>query len=216
MQLIIGNKNYSSWSLRPWLLLKQIEVEFEEIVIPLYKENSKSELLKYSPTGKVPSMIFRGQTIWDSLAICEFIADLYPKKNCWPKYIQDRALARCISHEMHSGFENIRKYMPMNCRKSCFLKVESIALKQEIDRVSDIWLTCRNQYSSEGSFLFGEFCIADAMFAPIALRFHSYGVQLNNIQRNYMDTILSLPAIEQWIFAGISETESIDLFEVNA
>jgi glutathione S-transferase len=214
MKLIIGNKNYSSWSLRPWLLLKQMEIEFEEVIIPLYQENSKSELLKYSPTGKVPTLTYKELTVWDSLAICEFISDLYPKKYCWPKYIQDRAFARSISNEMHSGFNAIRTAMPMNCRKSCLLNIDSKELQEEIDRVSEIWLTCRNQHSSEGPFLFGDFCIADAMFAPIAIRFHSYGVQLNKAQRDYMDTILSLPAIEQWIFAGISEAEFIDQYEV--
>jgi glutathione S-transferase len=214
MKLIIGNKNYSSWSLRPWLLLKHNDINFDEIMIPLYQDNTKAELLKYSPAGKVPTLIHQGQSIWDSLAICEFIAELYPDAKAWPINPQDRALARSISHEMHSGFMTIRNSLPMNCRKSMIFNVDSTQLQQEIDRIAEIWQSCRNNYSSVGPFLFGEFSIADAMYAPIVLRFQSYGIKVGTIQSEYMQTILSLPAIKDWISDGLLETEIIEVCEV--
>ena len=214
MKLIIGNKNYSSWSLRPWLLLKQFKVDFDEIRIPLYLENSKAELLKHSPSGKVPALIDKELNIWDSLAICEYIADCFPEFHCWPKDLQDRALARSISHEMHSGFMAIRNTLPMNCRKSIQYNVELKELQQDIDRILEIWQNCRNKYAFKGPYLFGEFSIADAMYAPIVLRFNSYGIKVDGIQKEYMQNILDLPSINEWISDGLIEVESIEMFEI--
>jgi len=214
--LVIGNKNYSSWSLRPWLLMKVKDVSFNEIKIPLYIEGSKRELLKYSPSGKVPALEFDGTSIWDSLAICEYIADVYPEKGCWPANINDRALARSISNEMHSGFFAIRNILHMNCRKAITFKSITDELNSDIARICEIWRFCRQQYSRKGKFLFGEFTIADAMYAPIVLRFTSYGIEVGEIEREYMNNILSITSLQEWILEGIQEKEHIAASEVEA
>ena len=172
--LIIGNKNYSSWSLRPWLLLKEKGISFEETKIPLYIEGSKEQLLKYSPSGKVPALTHDGTTVWDSLAICEYISELYPEKGCWPEETEARALARSISNEMHSGFFAIRNTLHMNCRKKIIFAQITPELEADIKRICETWRFCRDKYSQAGEFLFGSFSIADAMYAPIVLRFNSY------------------------------------------
>jgi len=212
--LIIGNKNYSSWSLRPWLLMKVKNVPFNEIKIPLYIEGSKDKLLKFSPSGKVPAFEREGNSVWDSLAICEHIADLYPDKKCWPENINQRALARSISNEMHSGLLAIRNTLHMNCRKFITFKKISQELRTDITRVCDIWQYCRKQHSNSGRFLFGEFSIADAMYAPIVLRFNSYGIKVGNIEKEYMDNMLSIPSLQKWIAEGIQEKEHLVEYEV--
>jgi len=213
-QLVIGNKKYSSWSLRPWLLLKQLGIPFEEIKIPLYQQNSKSQLLKYSPSGKVPAFSAEELTVWDSMAICETLAELYPDKNCWPKDLKLRSIARAVSYEMHSGFFEIRNQLPMNCKTSKVFENIDLALQADIDRISEIWRECRNRYSETGDFLFGEFSIADAMFAPIVLRFNSYGIKVGEVERQYMDRILALPSIQLWITDGCNEKEILQQCEI--
>lgn len=212
--LIIGNKNYSSWSLRPWILLREKNIPFKETKIPLYLEGSKKELLKYTPSGKVPSFIYDKLQVWDSLAICETIAELYPEKNCWPNDLESRAMARSISNEMHSGFSAIRNTLPMNCRKSMVFEPISAELQMEIDRILEIWRSCRTTNSTEGSFLFGSFTIADAMFIPIVLRFNSYGIKVGKLEQSYMNSMLELSALKEWIAEGIQETEVIVAAEV--
>jgi len=212
--LIIGNKNYSSWSLRPWLLMKVKNVPFNEIKVPLYIEGSKDKLLSFSPSGKVPAFEHEGNSVWDSLAICEHIADLYPDNKCWPENINQRALARSISHEMHSGLLAIRNTLHMNCRKLITFKKISQELRTDITRVCDIWQYCRKQHSNSGKFLFGEFSIADAMYAPIVLRFNSYGIEVGDIEKEYMDNILSIPSLQKWIAEGIQEKEHLAEYEV--
>ena len=213
--LIIGNKNYSSWSLRPWLLLSYFDIPFEETRIPLYSATSKKELLRYSPAGKVPVFQHNGITVWDSLAICEFIAEVYSEYNCWPKQLGHRAKARSISHEMHSGFTALRNQLPMNCRLHGKLNGIGSELRSDIDRIQAIWRACRKEHAQSGPFLFGEFSIADAMFAPVVLRFDSYGIDVGDIENNYMDTVLKIPAMKSWIKAGMREVEHIEMFEVN-
>ena len=210
--LVIGNKNYSSWSLRPWLLMQHLELDFTEIKVPLYQSNSKQQLLAHSPVGQVPVLKTEAVTIWDSLAICEFLAEQHP--NCWPQQADQRAAARAISCEMHSGFSQIRNRLPMNCRLKTTVKLESEPLKQEIDRVLSIWQSQRQQYSDAGDFLFGEFCIADCMYAPVVLRFESYGIPVEQIHRDYMDAILALPAMQTWVAEGIQENEVITASEI--
>ncbi|MFT4930018.1 MAG: glutathione S-transferase [Phenylobacterium sp.] len=213
-QLIIGNKNYSSWSLRPWLLLKQMQISFEEVRIPLYAPGSKDKLLEHSPTGKVPALNNGDTTVWDSLAICEYINDANPDKPCWPEDINDRAFARAISHEMHSGFFEIRNVLPMNCKKNMVFNRITPELQADIDRVCQIWQISRAKYAANGPFLLGQFSIADAMFAPVVLRFNSYGITVGATEQAYMDAILSLPTLQSWIAAGIAETEIIAMGEV--
>jgi len=213
--LIIGNKNYSSWSLRPWLLLKENSIEFSETKIPLYQPDSTEQILQYSPSAKVPAFSHDQTNVWDSLAICEYIADLYPEKQCWPADIDKRAWARSVSHEMHSGFFNIRNSMPMNCRASIDFSPISPELQTEIDRVCEIWRNCRSAHKTEGPFLFGAFTIADAMYAPVVLRFQSYGIKVEATEKQYMDNLLSLASLQEWIAEGIKEEEIIAESEIS-
>jgi len=161
--LIIGNKNYSSWSLRSWIVLKEFDIPFEEVRIPLFEQGYKNKILKYSPTGKVPVFCSGNLKIWDFLAICEYLAGLHPDKNCWPADIAVRAIARSVSHEMHSGFFALRNSLPMNCKKRVEIFGIPSEIQTEIDRICEIWQWCREQCASKGPFLFGRFSIADAM-----------------------------------------------------
>ncbi len=216
LHLIIGNKNYSSWSLRPWLVLKEFNIDFEEIKIPLYQAQSKQELLKYSPAGKVPVLHHGDIQMWDSLAICEYLADHHPELALWPEDKKQRALARSISHEMHSGFFELRNQLPMNCRTQIAIKQVDPALQEEVDRICGIWRDCREQFADYGIFLMGEFSIVDAMFAPIVLRFKSYGIKVGEKERLYMDAILALDSIQEWVSEGIKEPEVIPMCELDA
>ncbi|MBV1910327.1 MAG: glutathione S-transferase family protein [Kangiellaceae bacterium] len=212
--LIIGNKNYSSWSLRPWLLLKEKGIEFRETKIALYLEESKQELLNYSPAGKVPVYFYKEIPVWDSLSICETIAEIYPEKHCWPSTFDLRALARSVSAEMHSGFSTIRNTLPMNCRTKMIFHPISTELQFEVDRICEIWRNSLDKSKETGPFLFGDFSIADAMFAPIVLRFNSYGIRVGKSERHYMNTILNLDSVKEWIAEGIQEVEMIEESEI--
>jgi len=214
--LIVGNKNYSSWSLRPWLLLMEKGISFDETKIPLYIEGSKDELLKFSPSGKVPAFEHDGNIVWDSLSICEYIAEVYPETNCWPEGINERSFARSISHEMHSGFFAIRNMLHMNCRLEMIFDDISPQLQSDIDRICEIWRSCRDKYSKSGAYLFGDFTIADAMYAPIVLRFQSYGIKVGGVEREYMDMVLSNSSLKKWVSEGILETEIIEECEIVA
>lgn len=213
LTLVIGNKNYSSWSLRPWLLLRHADVPFEEIRIPLYQPDSKRELLKYSPSGKVPALIDGDVTLWESLAICEYVAERFPERHLWPRDAKARALARAVSSEMHAGFANLRSHMSMNCRRRWPDKGRAPGVQEDIDRVRAIWNDCRARFGSGGPFLFGAFSVADAMYAPVALRFETYAVSLDPVSRAYSDTMLGLSAMQEWIEAGKAETEILPQFE---
>ncbi len=212
LTLIIGNKNYSSWSLRPWILLKTLGIEFDEIVLPLYGPGSKEKLLQYSQKGQVPVLKDEDLTIWDSLSIMEYIAESFPEKQAWPKDKIDRANARSVSAQMHSSFNAIRNTLPMNCKKQMKFTDISPDLQQDIDDINDIWQRCLNQ--SKGDFLFGDFSIADAMYAPVVLRFNSYGIEVGEQQQAYMNKMLALPQIKQWIEAGKAEGWTIDAAEI--
>lgn len=212
LRLVIGNKNYSSWSLRPWLLLRQFGFEFTESKIPLYTSISKGQLLVQSSSGKVPVLKDGELTVWDSLAICEYIADLCPDIPCWPTDKQNRALARSVSSEMHSSFMAIRNNLPMNCRRNMVYTGIDGELQADIERICQIWQECLLQ--SNGPFLFGEFSIADAMYAPVVLRFQSYGIKVGQIQSSYMGTILALESLQEWINAALEEKEVIAEAEI--
>ncbi|AFZ58427.1 glutathione S-transferase family protein [Anabaena cylindrica FACHB-243] len=213
LTLVIGNKNYSSWSLRPWLVMKQFGLKFEEIRIPLYSSDSLSELQQYSSSGKVPVLLHNNITVWDSLAICEYLAETFPHLPCWPENTNARALARSISAEMHSGFQMLRQNMPMNCRNKYPGKGWDLGVQKDINRITSIWQECLQSFGANGKFLFGNFTIADAMFAPVVLRFLTYDVQIDSISRNYVEAILELPAIQDWITAAKGEFEVISKFE---
>ncbi|MDO9161849.1 MAG: glutathione S-transferase family protein [Methylococcaceae bacterium] len=213
LTLVIGNKNYSSWSLRPWLFLKYHDIAFEEIRIPLYREDSKPKLLSYSPAGKVPTLLDGDIKIWDSLAILEYLAERFPHTQGWPEDIAERALARSLAAEMHSGFTALRIHCGMNCRRTPAAKQLPDAVYADIERISQIWQQCRQQHSTEGPWLFGRFSIVDAMFTPVALRFYSYQLATNPEAQTYINTVLENPAVKAWIDAGKLESEIIPEFE---
>lgn len=201
MLLVIGNKNYSSWSLRPWIAMKVLGLEFEEKMIPLYGERSQPEILKYNKAGKVPCLVDAGETVWDSLAILEYLAETHPR--LWPSDRAQRARARSVSAEMHSGFPHLRNHMSMNVRKSFPGKGRTPEVEKEILRIFDI-------FSAFGKpFLFGAFTAADAMYAPVILRFRTYAVELPPACRAYMDAMLALPAMRDWIASSEREKETI-------
>lgn len=205
--LVIGNKAYSSWSLRPWLLMKQAGIAFEELRLSLYAKDARKTLLLHSPTGRVPVLRDAGITIWDSLAISEYLAEKYPSMQLWPADVAARAHARAISAEMHSGFTTLRHQMPMNVRRELPVRAKSAELDADIARVETIWNQCRSRYSAAGPYLFGGFCIADAMYAPVASRLHTYGVPLGGAAGQYAMTLQSLPAMQEWIAGARTETE---------
>jgi glutathione S-transferase len=213
LTLVIGNKNYSSWSLRPWLVMKQFGLEFNEIYIPLYQQESSAKILQYSPSGKVPALRHDSQTVWDSLAICEYLAETFPDFNWWPSNKNARTIARCISAEMHSGFLNLREHMSMNCRAKYPGKGMTRGVQQDINRITTIWRECRQNYGASGDMLFGEFTIADAMYAPVVLRFITYGVELDNVCQKYANAILGLPSLQEWLKAAQVEEEVIPGYE---
>ncbi|MFC3149622.1 glutathione S-transferase family protein [Litoribrevibacter euphylliae] len=214
MRLIIGNKNYSSWSLRPWLLMKHAGLKFEEIRIPLFTESTKYQLAEYSPSMKVPVLIDQGETIWDSLAIMEYISERYMKNQGWPEDLMIRAVGRSAAAEMHSGFFALRNELPMNCRADLKLPLSS-EVRNEVDRIEAIWTELREEFRSYGPWLLGQFSIADAMFAPVVIRFSTYQVDLNELCEDYMDHVLSDPYLEQWLREGREEPEIIEAAEIN-
>jgi glutathione S-transferase len=201
MRLVIGNKNYSSWSLRPWLAMKVLGVPFEEIRIALDKPGTKEQILKFNPAGKVPCLVDGGTLVWDSLAILEYLAEQHP--SLWPADRIDRAKARSLSAEMHSGFQSLRNHMSLNVRKRFPGKGRTPEVEPEIARIFDIFCASRKP------FLFGEFSAADAMFAPVVLRLVTYQVELPAACHAYADAMLALPAMREWVGAAAGEAESI-------
>jgi glutathione S-transferase len=211
LQLVVGNKNYSSWSLRPWLAMKVAGIPFTEHRVALYVPGSKERIRDFSPAGKVPCLVDNDVRVWDSLAICEYLAESHP--GMWPQHRAARALARSISAEMHSGFAQLRTHMSMNIRKRYPDKGRTPEVLEEIARITGMWSDCRSRFGSGGPFLFGRFSIADAMYAPIVLRFQTYAVDLPPECRAYSDAVLALPALQAWIADAKAETESLPQFE---
>lgn len=202
-RLVIGNKNYSSWSLRAWLLLAHFELPFEEILLPLCTPQFTDQIASYSPARRVPVLIDRSVSpalaVWDTLAIAEYLAERHPECSLWPTDPAARARARCISAEMHSGFSAVRRYMPMNVEARLPGLGWNLTVQRDIDRITQIWTTAREAYGAGGSFLFGSFSIADAFYAPVVLRFLTYGVTLPALAQAYAANILALPSLQQWI-----------------
>jgi len=211
--LVIGNKNYSSWSLRPWLLMKQSRLAFQEVRVPLYVAGSKETLRKYGPSGKVPVLIDDAVTVWDSLAISEYLAERHPEVQLWPADALQRAVARSISAEMHSGFVALRSNMSMNCRGFFPGLGRTVEVAADIERIQRIWTDCRERFARTGPYLFGTFTVADAMYAPVVLRFKTYAVQLSPVAQQYANTVLELPALQEWLEAARAEPEIIPAFE---
>jgi glutathione S-transferase len=214
LTIYLGNKNYSSWSLRPWLVLKQTTVAFNEVVIPLYQPTSRATVLKYSPSGKVPALQHGALTVWESLAICEYLADAFPTFDLWPKDPAARAVARAVSAEVHSGFRALREHLPMNVRSSFPGRGVTPEVQADINRVMAIWRDCRARFGKNGGhFLFGNFTIADAMYAPVATRFRTYKIELERDADAYCEMIMALPAMQEWIAAARNEPMIVEQFE---
>ncbi|WP_210394588.1 glutathione S-transferase family protein [Motiliproteus sediminis] len=203
--LIIGNQNYSSWSLRPWILLKHAGIAFDTRRIGLFTDTFKAEITQYSEAGKVPVYQDGGLTLWESLAICEYVAELRPE--LWPDEPQARAIARAVCSEMHAGFNALRNELPMNCRARNRRISITDQCRADIDRVESIWRQCREQYGSEGPWLFDRYSVADAFFAPVVLRFQAYELTLTEETHAYCQTVLADPHLQQWISAGRAESE---------
>lgn len=211
MQLIIGNKNYSSWSLRPWLLLSHFNVVFEEVRIPLYEATSHQRLAEYSPSAKVPVLIDGDITVWDSLAICEYVSDVLLDGRGWPDRVRDRAIARSYCSEMHAEFRALRSEMPMNCRAARKVHLSEAAQK-DVSRIDGMWEDALDRH--DGPWLFGDFSIADCMFAPVVTRFATYRTEVSEASEQYMKNILTLPAMQRWYEAALTEKEIIGKSEV--
>ena len=209
LQLAIANKNYSSWSMRPWVLLKQAGIAFEEIQLKFSDEGRVPGVEAYSPTRQVPVLLVDGAAVWDSLAICETVAELFPQQALWPADARARRTARAVCAEMHSGFRSLRGAMPMNIRAAHPGKGMSPAVQKDIDRIVAIWKGCRAQYGQEGAMLFGRFSIADAFYAPVVTRFVTYSVSLPPLAQSYADAVLALPAVREWMTQARAETEFV-------
>jgi len=209
LKLAIANKNYSSWSMRPWVLLTQAGIEFEEIQLKFSDEGKVRDIEAYSPTRQVPVLIVDGEPVWDTLSICEAVAELFPQKNLWPADARARRMARSICAEMHAGFRNLRGAMPVNIRASLPGKGMSPAVQQDIDRIVEIWQSCRARFGGNGELLFGQFGIADAFYAPVATRFLTYAVTLPPAAQRYAGALLALSAVREWMAQARRETEFV-------
>jgi glutathione S-transferase len=212
LTLVIANRNYSSWSLRAWLFMKRAGLEFDEVVIPLDMPATREQLERYTPSGRVPVLLADDLTIWDSLAICEYIHEL--TGTGWPRLAAARAVARSVSAEMHSGFATLRSLWPMNARARNRRTTTTMALEADIERVDEIWNDCRHRFGAGGPWLFGEYSIADAMYAPVVLRFNTYGARISDTARWYMASVLEDTALQQWLQAAQREPWTIASEEV--
>jgi glutathione S-transferase len=216
MTLVIGNKNYSSWSMRPWLALRVGGIAFEERLIPLYTGPAdKQRIVDITPAGKVPALIDGDVTVWDSLAIIEYAAERFPDGGLWPANPASRARARSISAEMHSGFSALRSECGMNLHRRIGAKALSDNARADIARIQELWTDCRRRSAGEGPFLFGSFTAADAMYAPVIHRFRTYAIEVTSPVREYMDAMMALPAFRQWTEEGLAETLTIEKFETD-
>ena len=205
-KLYIGNKCMSSWSLRPWLAMKQLEIPFEEGVIRLSTPETAANLAKVSPNGMVPVLHHDGSVIWDSLAILEYLNELFPEKQLWPEERDVRAFARSVSTEMHSGFREVRYGWPMNLRRPRSHRPLDAEGEKQRRRIETIWGECRETYGEGGPFLFGDFTAADAMYAPVVTRFDTYGGELAPVTRAYVEAMLAMPAMREWYADAAAET----------
>jgi len=221
LKLVIGNKAYSSWSLRPWVYLKHLGIPFEEVRVPLYQGDYKAAITRYNPAGKVPVLVDGDTTVWDSLAILEYLVERFPGQGGWPRDPKARAMARSVSAEMHSGFGAMREHLCMNVRKTYPWRPAGSAnawpdpVLADVARIQALWEDCRTLATSNGGglFLFGPFSAADAMYAPVAWRFSGYSVPLPPSARAYVDTLLALPAMREWQAGAMAESEVLPQYE---
>jgi glutathione S-transferase len=207
LTLIIGNKNYSSWSLRPWLLLRQFGIEFSELMLPLDTPEFFQRIGQYSPNARVPALHVDGEVIWESLAICETVNERWLSGRGWPESAPARAAARSAACEMHSGFTALRRQLPMDCRRQPAPPHWDAEAGRDIARVQELWQYLRSRHGDRQGFLCGDFGIVDAMFAPVCLRFRGYGPALDATARAYLETMLALPALREWLVAADAEPQ---------
>jgi glutathione S-transferase len=205
LHLLIGNKNYSSWSLRPWLAMKVAGIAFEETVISLDAPDFKSRVTAVSGAGKVPVLVDGGISVWESLAILEYLAEKYPTSGLWPRDPPARAYARAAASEMHGGFGALRNQLPMNVRRPVKAHAVEDDAKRDIARIDALWSECRARFGNEGPFLYGAFGAADAMYAPVVWRFHTYAVEVSAVAGAYMRNVMELPAWNEWREAALRE-----------
>jgi len=211
LKLAIGNKNYSSWSMRAWLALRASNIPFEEIFIPLYTgEADKERIISFSRAGKVPVLVDGEVVVWDSLAIIEYVAECFPEAKLWPADRAARAHARSVCAEMHSGFLALRTECGMNLHRPVRPVTLSADAQADVARVEQIWLECMEHYGASGPFLFGHFSAADAMFAPVVHRFRTYAIEVAPRAKAYMETMMSLPAFQEWTRGALAETLVIE------
>src|SRR5262245_27160172 len=205
LTLVIGNKNYSSWSFRPWIALRVAGIPFEEVVIPLYEPGSKEQILKCSPAGKVPILIDGDVRVWESLAILDYLAERFPQARLWPADAAARAHARAIAAEMHAGFVPLRRHLPMNMWRPVMRRELPAEVQANVRRIEAMWTDCRTRFGAGGAFLFGAFGAADAMYAPVVSRVHTYAVEVGAAARAYVDAVMALPAWREWRTAALAE-----------
>ncbi len=206
LTLAIGNKNHSSWSLRPWLALKAANVAFEEYPVLLRQADTKSRILAFSPSGKVPALKHGELLLWDSLAICEYVAETWSQAGLWPDEAQARAVARSVSAEMHAGFMGLRRDLSMDIQRRLPLPDLPEDTRADIARVLQLWTECRAAYGKGGDFLFGRFGVADCMYAPVVTRFRTYGYPLDAVSQVYAEAVFAHPAMAEWCRAAEAET----------
>jgi glutathione S-transferase len=205
LKLIIGNKNYSSWSLRPWIAMKVAGIAFDEEVISLSATDFKARVSRVSGAAKVPALVDGDVHVWESLAILEYLAEKYPRARLWPADPAPRALARAIAAEMHAGFAPLRQHLPMNMWRPVMPRELNPDVKANVRRIEEMWIDCRTRYGAGGAFLFGPFGAADAMYAPVVSRLHTYAVEVGEAARVYMDAVMALPAWGEWHAAALTE-----------
>jgi glutathione S-transferase len=217
LKLIIGNKNYSSWSMRPWIAMKVAKIPFEETLVSLDAPDFKDVVGPVSGTGKVPALIDGEVRVWESLAILEYLAEKFPNARLWPADSAARALARAISNEMHAGFLPLRRHMPMNMWRPVIKRDLTPEAAVNVKRIETLWSECRARYGmrADGPFLFGAFGAADAMYAPVVARLNTYGVDVGAATKSYMDAVMALPAWGEWYSAALQETWVLAADEVD-
>jgi glutathione S-transferase len=213
LTLVLANKAYSSWSMRPWMVLKRFDIPFDEIVIPMNQPETHAEMLKHAPSGKCPSLHDGTISVWDSLAIIEYLAETYPTFPIWPRGTEARAYARSLSAEMHSGFMALRRECPMNMRRPRRAIKVSEDVRADVVRIDEAFADARTRFGAAGAFLFGDFSAADAMFAPVVNRFDTYDLPVSDTTRAYMAAMKALPAWQQWERDAFAEPWRIEHYE---
>lgn len=213
LTLVLANKAYSSWSMRPWMVLKRFDIPFDEIVIPINQPETHAEMLKHAPSGKCPSLHDGTISVWDSLAIIEYLAETYPTFPIWPRGTEARAYARSLSAEMHSGFMALRRECPMNIRRPRRAIKVSEDVRADVVRIDEAFADARTRFGAAGAFLFGDFSAADAMFAPVVNRFDTYDLPVSDTTRAYMAAMKALPAWQQWERDAFAEPWRIEHYE---